>query len=134
MATETYEEKLPCGGALKVTITSCEISYYFPGPDLRYNGVFVQIPGPEIPQYAAAYEDNWREYLKLKEIVPCGGEFSKIGWKGMPIRVGGHWEGVCLRLHHLAINNASRLAEVANGYRYAIDRASRVQHLLKTLV
>lgn len=35
-----YVETLSSGGELVVTESSWEISYYFPGPDLRYRGTF----------------------------------------------------------------------------------------------
>ena len=75
MSTGSYEEPLPCGGKLKVTKASWEISYYFSGPDLRHNGTFVSVPGKSIEQYISAYLENFAEYEKLKEAIPNSGEF-----------------------------------------------------------
>jgi hypothetical protein len=43
-----YSEKLRTGGDLKVTANSWKISYYFPGPDGRYNGTFVYVNDKDI--------------------------------------------------------------------------------------
>lgn len=43
-----YSEKLKSGGDLIVSSKSWYIRYYFPGPDLRYNGTFVNVPGVKL--------------------------------------------------------------------------------------
>lgn len=48
MAAGIYEEPLPCGGKLKVSKTSWKISYYFQGPDFRYNGSRVRKGNQEL--------------------------------------------------------------------------------------
>jgi hypothetical protein len=133
MSAGTYEELLPCGGKLKVTRTSWEISYYFPGPDLRYSGTFVSVPGRSIEQYISAFRDNWAEYEQLKATIPRGGEFSKTGKMGMTIRIGNFAQGVCLQSYHMPITSAQRLETVIDGYRYAAQRAPQIQTFLASL-
>lgn len=67
----TYEEPLPCGGQLKVSVQSWETTYYFSRPDLRYNGTFVSIPGKQVRAYIDAFRKNWTEDQKLKGTVPA---------------------------------------------------------------
>lgn len=52
-----YKENLPySNGELIVTKNMWEISYYFSGPDLRYNGTFFSIEGKQIDSYIDAYK------------------------------------------------------------------------------
>lgn len=133
MSKGTYEEPLPCGGKLKVTKTSWEISYYFPGPDMRYNGTFVSVPGRSIEKYISAFNENWAEFEQLKSAIPSGGDFSKPGIMGMTIRIGNFVQGVCIQSYHMPISSKQRLEEVVNGYRYASQRAPQIQQFLASL-
>lgn len=133
MTAGTYEELLPCTGKLRVRSQDWEIEYYFPGPDNRYNGTFVRIPGASISEYVTAFADNWREYTQLRVTIPAGGEFTKSGRCGMTIRIGGFRQGVCLRDYHMPIESETQLAKVISGYRYAADRAPQIQRFLATL-
>ena len=49
-----YSEKLKSGGELKVSVNNWYIQYYSSGPDLRYNGTFVNIEGKDIDKYIDA--------------------------------------------------------------------------------
>lgn len=129
----TYEELLPCGGKLKVSIRSWEITYYFSGPDLRHNGTFVSIPGKQVRQYIDAFNENWAEYEKLRHAVPTGGEFFKTAAMGMSIRIGAFTPGVCLRSYHMPVKSKDQLKAVIAGYEYAIKRSKDVQRLLEQL-
>lgn len=132
-STGTYEEHLPCGGRLKISKTDWEILYYFPGPDLRHNGTFKNIPGSLIDQYIQAYQDNWQEYVQLKSAIPSGGDFSKTGKCGMTIRIGNFAQGVCLQSYHMAVSSEEQLKKVLDGYRYGAQRAVQVQEFLRAL-
>ena len=131
----TYEEMLPCGGKLKVVETSWEIFYYFSGPDYRYKGTTVSIPGKSIEQYISAFKDNWAEYEQLKASIPKGGEFTKTGKMGMSIRIGvdDYSTGVYLRSYYMPIRSAERLEIVIDGYRYAAQKVPQIQKLLASL-
>lgn len=129
----TYEEPLSCGGRLKVTKESWEISYYFPGPDMRYNGTFVSVPGASIERYISAFNDNWKEYEKLKSAIPSGGNFSKPGKMGMTIHIGNFSQGVCIQSYHMPISSKQQLEKVIGCYRYAAQRAPQIQQFLSSL-
>lgn len=133
MSTGTYEESLPCGGKLRVTKTSWEVSYYFPGPDLRYNGTFVSVPGGSIEKYISAFNENWAQYEKLKETIPIDGEFSKLGKMGMTIRIGNFAQGVCIRSYHMPISLKQQLEKLIGSYCYAAQRAPQIQDFLASL-
>lgn len=127
-----YSEELKSGGELKVSVNNWYIQYYFSGPDLRYNGTFVNIEGKDIDKYIDAWRTNFNKYLKLKETIPTGGKFDTNGLMGMSIRIG--WsEGVCLRSYHMPINNSAKLNQVIEDYEYAKERAIKLQELLRSL-
>ena len=126
-------EKLACGGTLEVTAQSFQIHYYFPGPDRRYNGTTVYVPGNSIELYIDAFNANWKEYEKLKLIIPKGSEFEKAGCMLMSIRIGGFCEGVCIRSYHMPIRSLSRMREVIDAYYYAQKRAAQLQATLRQL-
>lgn len=127
-----YEERLPCGGALKIYQNKWEIKYYFSGPDLRYNGTFVTIPGEKIDEYIAAYRENFAEFLNLKQANPMD-KVDKPGKMGMRIRVKDYFEGVCVGSYHMPIANQEKLEKLISGYRHAESRVNFVQAFLKSL-
>lgn len=129
----TYAEKLPSGGTLKISATTWEIEYYFPGPDLRYNGVLLRIPGGRVESFIAALQQNWDEYQSLTTTIPKGGSFVKPGRENMVIYVGGPFDGVCLISCEGQMNSYSAIAKTVESYRYAIDRATAMQSLLAHL-
>ena len=131
--TGEYTEKLPTGGEIKVTSSNWYISYYFSGPDLRYNGTFVTIPGKEIDDYIRAWRNNFKKYVYLKNTIPAGGEYTTHGDKNMDIRIGNWNGGVCLRAYHMPVNNEQRLEAVIRDYEYAKKRARQIQAMLEKL-
>jgi len=133
MNVGTYEEKLACGGTIKVNKSSWKISYYFSGPDMRYNGTFFSISGNKIEQYIQAYYNNFTEYEELKKSIPKGGEFSKTVQQGMVIRIGSFHEGVCITSYHMPISSKQKLDSLINGYKYAMERAPVIQSFLAKL-
>jgi 2-oxoglutarate dehydrogenase complex dehydrogenase (E1) component-like enzyme len=126
----TYSEMLPCGGTLKVKKDSWEIQYYFSGPDLRYNGTFVNIPAARVDSYIDAFQKNWEEYEKLKTAIPHGGDFSKVGANGMSIQIGRFRNGVCLQSYHMCLKTKDEIVRVITSYRHAKERAKVIQTLL----
>lgn len=129
----TYEEGLPCGGKLQITKNSWKIKYYFEGPDLRYNGDLVEILGSELPKYIRAYKENWKEFESLRATIPKGGEFQKTARQGMVLRIGKFRPGVCIAAYHMPINSEIALKELLDGFNYALERAPKIQNLLKGL-
>lgn len=127
-----YSEKMKTGGELIVTANDWYIQYYFSGPDLRYNGTFVRLPGKEIDEYINAYRNNFKKYLEIKKNIPDSGKFETSGEKGMTIRLG-IWEGVCIDYYHMPINTKEKIEEIITDYQYAKQRAITLQNMLKIL-
>ena len=135
MKQGTYSENLKSGGTLQVSATRIEISYYFRGPDMRYNGKVVNISSNEFDKYIAAFKDNFEKYKELKEIIKEG-SFNTIGACQMSIHVGyPSLEGVDMsvgRHHHhfFPIRNEERLNQIISDFEYAKIRGIEVQSLL----
>lgn len=127
-----YKEKLRTGGELTVKKNSWSINYYFRGPDLRYNGIFVIVPDNQIDLYVCAWENNFKKYLKLKESIPEGANFEISGEMGMSIRIGLS-EGVCLRSYHMATRTESMICEIISDYTKAKKRAQLIQDMMKKI-
>ena len=132
MASGEYREKLNSGGELSVTAKSWSIEYYFQGPDLRYNGTFVTISGCDIDKYIAAWNNNFKKYIQLKQTIPAGGSFDTCAEMEMRIRIG-FSEGVCLRSYHMPICTEEKLNQVVSDYNFAKKRAQQIQRLLQSL-
>jgi Fe-S-cluster containining protein len=133
MKTGTYNEPLPCGGKLKVTETSWEISYDFSGPNTRYHRAFVTVPGQSVEEYICAFNENWMEFQALKESIPKECQFMKGGKMGMSIHIGSLVQGVCIQSHHMPISSEEQLEKIIAGYRYAAQRAPKIQRFLTAL-
>lgn len=132
-ASGTYSEKLPCGGTLEITSDGFRIRYYFPGPDARHNGTFVDLQGSRLGDYISAYRENWEKYQALKATIPAGGEFSQAGTMGMQIRLGKFNEGVCIQSYHMPLNTKNALERVIASYEYAIKRAEKAHAMLREM-
>ena len=63
----SYEEKLKTGGKLIVKNDNWYIQYYFPGPDLRYNGKFLSLDGNCIDNYISSWKENFEKCKKLEK-------------------------------------------------------------------
>jgi hypothetical protein len=133
MDSGEYQEKLPCGGTLIVSKNSWKIQYYFRGPDMRYNGDFVNVPGSDIEKYISAFIENWQDYEQLLKKIPGGGELTKQGKMGMTIRIGKFFQGVCLKSYHMPISSSQQLNKVIDSYRFAAKRAPQIQAFLESL-
>jgi hypothetical protein len=131
--TGTYSEKLPCGGELIVGAHTWHIKYYFAGPDLRYNGEFVEVLGRTIDEYISAYEESFQAFENLKQSISAGGEYQKSSKMGLTIRVGNFNEGVCVAGYHMPICRRAELDKLLSGYRYAASRARGAMELLARL-
>jgi len=122
----TYTEKLKTGGKINISKNGWYIEYYFPGPDLRYNGTLVHIDGKQIDAYITAWKENYEQYLSLKDNIPKDGKFETSGKMNMTIRIGGYAEGVCLKSYHMPVNSKNKLEEVITDYQYAKKLANEL--------
>ena len=121
----TYSEKLSCDGTLAVTTKGFRIRYYFPGPEARSRGTFVDVDGARIEEYIQAYEANWNTYRQLKASIPSGGEFQQEGQLGMQIRIGRFNEGVCIQAYHMPLKTEDEVQANIASSRYAMERAAK---------
>ncbi len=130
-----YKEKLPFGqGDLIVTKNNYYIQFYFPGPDLRYNGTFVKILANEMDSYINAYKNNWEKYQELKEIKSkLGNEFSVTGELGMKITIGGWIDGICINSYHLPINSERKVTNIIESFIWAKSKGPEIMNFLKSI-
>ncbi len=128
-----YTEKLQSGGELIVTESNWYISYYFPGPDMRYNGTFKRISANEIDKYISAWKNNFSMYLKLKSELSLDGTFEKIGEAGMKISIGGYRDGVCIDGWHMNVRSQEKIDSIIRDYTTAKDKAYKRQQMIKML-
>lgn len=127
-----YSEKLKSGGELIVSLRGWKIQYYFPGPDLRYNGTFFRISNNEIDEYVDAWKSNFETYFSLKKKIAYGASFETVGKKKMPIRIGNFY-GVYLTGFCFPIKTAKELDRLLEDYKYAKRRAVQIQMFLNNL-
>lgn len=131
-----YKEKLESGGSLVVNDKDWFIEYYFPGPDLRYNGSFVRIPSKSIDKYIEAWKNNFATYVKLKELLNLDkdSKFQQSGEEGMIIRIGGIAEGVFIANGWtMNVTKKERIDKIINDYENSKERAIEIQKMLKTI-
>ena len=130
MKNGTYSEKIAFGGTLKIEQRSWCIEYYFPGPDLRYNGDFIVIQSSQIESYISAFKENYVKYEELICTIPGKAEFQMQGKMGMTIRVNDYFRGVCLANYRMNINSRDKLKQAIDSYEYARSRAHQIQSVL----
>lgn len=128
-----YKEKLKSGGELIVTEKDWKIRYYFPGPDLRYNGTVFVVPSQKIDKYIEAWKNNFATYLKLKTTLNLDGSYSKIGEEGMKITIGGFRDGVSIDSWHMNVRTQDTIDAIVNDYLWAKQKAPIIQEMLRTL-
>ena len=128
-----YKESLCSGGDLVVTGDKWYIRYYFPGPDLRYNGDFFKIDSSEIDMYILAWKNNFDKYLQLKKSLSLEGTYEIKGEAGMIIRIGGWRDGVCISGWHMNINEQSKINGIITDYQRCKVKAPAIQEILKSL-
>lgn len=131
--TGEYSEELPIsGGRLIVTKNSYKINFYFPGPDLRYNGTWLDIQSNRLDSYIKAYKTNWETYIKFKSLK-LPGEMKQDGAENMSIYIGGYFDGVCITSYHLPITTEEKLNSVISEFEFAKLRGKEIQEFLKTM-
>lgn len=101
----TCREELASGGTLIISENDFRIEYFFPGPDGRYGGVRVNIPGRKVETYMRAWQKNYERYEELQK---AAGESvvkrpaAMRGECGMTIRTG-FMDGVYLKGSHMRV-------------------------------
>lgn len=128
-----YEENLPSGGKLVVSESSWSISYYFPGPDMRYNGTFFHISGTNIDKYISAWKNNFKKYLELKSTMSLSGTYTTTGEAGMKISIGGYWDGVCIDGWHMNVHDQAKIDKIVDDYKKCKTKAMSIQNMLKSI-
>lgn len=129
---EVFKSKLSSGGELVVTEDRWYISYYFPGPDLRYNGTYFRIESADIDQYIEAWQNNFRKYLKYKNVTKISHASYKLnGEAGMAICVGGSMEGVCIDGWHMHVSTQDKINRIISDYKLCKTKAKIAQDMLK---
>jgi hypothetical protein len=131
--TGHYEETLPDGSRLKVYADHWEIEYYFQGPDLRYNGTFIRFAACQVPRLITEYQKAWQRYCDLKRATEPGSELTLDLSMNITIRVGGHFDGVCLACYHDPVNAESGLQRKLSSYTLALERAPSIQQMISRL-
>lgn len=132
MMNGSYTLELKTGGEIKCSGNRWTIEYYFPGPDLRYNGTFISIPGEQIDEYINAWKNNFKRYQILKQALPSDGEYRESGEMGMIINVGGLREGVGLDYRFIWSSQAV-IDEIIADYVYAKNTAEKILNALKNI-
>lgn len=120
-------EVIPFGGKLTAREAGYELSFYFPGPDLRYNGTFLKINDAMFPQYIAAWEVNWRNYQSMRRTLPSI-TFTTEGELGMQIDACG------VRLYTLSVTTDEELATMLGVFKSALARGKELQSNICTRV
>lgn len=128
-----YKEPLQSGGYLIVKPNTWYIQYYFPGPDMRYNGTFKFISNKEIDFYINAWKNNFSKYKKLKSELDPLSSFNTQGELGMNIYIGGIMDGVCIDFYNMNVRTQEDLNKIINDYKKAKERASKIQELLLSI-
>lgn len=127
---EKYTEKLEVLNAnLVVTNSNYYISFYFQGPDLRYNGTFFCISAQDIDRYIIALKNNWLKYLKLEKVL-CSREFNVSGEMEMRIVCGQYLKGVSLYDFNFFISTEKEMELVIKELQYAKERGKYILDLL----
>ncbi len=121
---KTCREELASGGTLIISENDFRIEYFFPGPDGRYGGVRVNIPGRKVETYMKAWKKNYERYEELQKAAgeSAGKRPAAIrGECGMTIRTG-FMDGVYLKGSHMRVADRTQLDMIIRDYRYALGR------------
>lgn len=128
-----YTEKLEILNAnLVITDSNYYISFYFPGPDLRFNGTFFSIYSHELDRYIIALRNNWLKYLELQRTL-LPGEFDIPGDMGMRIIRGQYFKGVSLYSRNFIISTENEMELVIKELQFAKERGLYLLEFLSTM-
>lgn len=113
-------ETLAFGGRLTARESGFDLTYYFPGPDRRYNGTILKIDSSMLEQYITAWQDNWSMYQTLSASVQST-SFSASGKLGMTVDSRG------VQLYKLRVNSESELFAMLDTLRHAQIRGTALR-------
>ena len=120
----TCREELASGGTLIISENDFRIEYFFPGPDGRYGGVRVNIPGRKVETYMRAWQKNYERYEELQKAAGASvvkRPAAMRGECGMTIPTG-FMDGVYLKGSHMRVTERVQLDMIIRDYGYALDR------------
>lgn len=127
-----YSEKLNTGGTLEIKEDTWCIKYYYPGPDLRYNGNYIVVRDNEIGNFIQAWKNNFIRYMELQNSTSNQGELIVNGEQGMKIVISDHYGGVYLQYPATVKNpyvyTQDTLDNIINDYIYAQKRVSEIRN------
>jgi len=115
------KESFPHGGTLIAREAGFELLFYFPGPDLRYNGTFLKIEGALLHQYIEAWHENWLTFKEMYMTMPDV-SFAATGTHGMRINISG------IRLQGLLVASDDELGAMVAVFQRALERGKELQH------
>lgn len=117
---------------LHIRANSAEIQFYFPGPDLRYNGTFFTIHDYEIDDYIRAYRANWIKakelYEKAKELP--GTTLRLSGERKMNIEATQNYFTIYLHQYHLPIKTEEGYQNIVEQLQIAKLRIEEIRNKL----
>jgi len=113
-------ETLAFKGKLTAREAGFDLTYYFPGPDRRYNGTILKIDSSMLEQYITAWQDNWHMYHTLRASVQSA-SFSAQGTLGMTIDSRG------VQLYQLRVESDSELGIMLDTLRHAQMRGAALR-------
>ena len=110
----TCREELASGGTLIISENDFRIEYFFPGPDGRYGGVRVNIPGRKVETYMRAWQKNYERYEELQKAAGASVVKRPAAMSFM--------DGVYLKGSHMRVTERVQLDMIIRDYGYALDR------------
>ena len=129
----SYEEKLKTGGKLIVKNDNWYIQYYFPGPDLRYNGKFLSLDGNCIDNYISSWKENFEKCKKLEKEIPENGNYDIEGKMGMYIHIHNGNGYVTLDRWHFPIYSENELNFLLNDYAVSKAKAKIIMETVSSI-
>lgn len=123
MSALELTEILEFDGRLTVREYGFALTYYFPGPDRRYNGTILQIDDYRLREYIAGWSENWHAHQTLRaSIFPI--TFTAEGKLGMTLDGRGVW------LHTLRVTSDEELKLMLAALKHAQIRGAELQGVI----
>lgn len=108
------------GGKLTASESGWSLTYYFPGPDRRWNGTILKIDSTMVQQYIEGWTSNWQQYLALRNSTP-GVAFSSEGAMGMKVGESG------VRFYGLTVTSETELAAMRASLIFAASKGAELR-------